>query len=355
MKGLTGSEVHCLQLGHYFVSQGATVTFLGFERGDPMASEIQQLGARLVAPFEILGRKFDLIWTHHDTTFAWVHSFVGASARRHIHGILSVQQRIERVPPIPLRLKNDLLRLIANSEETRSHAVRHSGRKDILVMPNVVPQAFYENFRDSLPPKPKRIAIVSNHPPVEVCELKVKLENHGLDVTIFGRSHRYIPIDHETLMSFDVVITIGKTVQYCLAQGIPVFIYDWFGGPGYLDTVDFESHAKRNFSGRSDPRKRSADELAREILVGYRDAAGHATKLRTNYSARFSIDQCVWNAIEKLEQRPLPVLTLRERCKTVLNYVVDRPQALGRTLAPRLFKAMTAAYDRALKFKNRKR
>ena len=44
----------------------------------------------------------------------------------------------------------------------------------------------------------------------------------------------------ELLDHYDCVISIGKTVQYCLVQGIPVFLYDRFGGPGYLNESNYD-------------------------------------------------------------------------------------------------------------------
>lgn len=39
----------------------------------------------------------------------------------------------------------------------------------------------------------------------------------------------YKSITLEILSQYDVAITIGKTVQYCLVMGVPVYVYDKFG------------------------------------------------------------------------------------------------------------------------------
>lgn len=49
---------------------------------------------------------------------------------------------------------------------------------------------------------------------------------------------------------YDSVISIGKTVQYCLASHISVFCYDHFGEPGYISRNNYDKARHHNFSGR---------------------------------------------------------------------------------------------------------
>ena len=57
------------------------------------------------------------------------------------------------------------------------------------------------------------------------------------------------------LQQYDLVITIGRTVPRCLAMGVPVYVYDYLGGPGYLTEANF-SLAERNNFREEDLRKR---------------------------------------------------------------------------------------------------
>ena len=72
----------------------------------------------------------------------------------------------------------------------------------------------------------------------------------------------------------DLVISIGKTIPYALVSRIPVYVYDHFGGPGYLSSQNFEMAALYNFTGRCSNRKLSAKEIFDEVIEGY--AAGVA-------------------------------------------------------------------------------
>lgn len=68
-------------------------------------------------------------------------------------------------------------------------------------------------------------------------------------------------------MGFDAVLTIGKTVQYSLSMGIPCYIYDHFGGEGWLTPETFDREAFYNFSGRSTKRFVGGDLITDELLV----------------------------------------------------------------------------------------
>lgn len=348
LAGFTGSEIHVLELASYFTAQGSDVSCFAFEFRPPMSSEMEQLGVRLLPPARLsrAGEAFDLVWSHHETAFLWLHAMRGIAARRHVHGLLSSVQKIERLPLIPHDLARGGLRVVANSIETQAAAARISGRSDIRIMPNFVPEAYFASPRGALPDRPAKIAVVSNHVPVEVLAMRGLLQANGMDVMIFGRGHTYARIDETILLAFDLVITIGKTVQYCLAQGIPVFVYDRFGGPGFMAPSELDTHAAFNFSGRSDPRNRSAEALAGEVVANYREAAANAEILRTDHARRFAIGHCVAEAIGDLGGPCQPALTGGERRRTIINHLAHRPQPLFRALAPQWFGRATAIYDR---------
>ena len=85
--------------------------------------------------------------------------------------------------------------------------------------------------------------MVSNHPPKELQEAMSLLSARGYQVDMLIDaigSEKPAITSAELLDHYDCVISIGKTVQYCLVQGIPVFLYDRFGGPGYLNESNYE-------------------------------------------------------------------------------------------------------------------
>ena len=77
----------------------------------------------------------------------------------------------------------------------------------------------------------------------------------------------------------DAILTIGKSAQYAIAQAKPVFVYDHFGGDGWLTRANFNANLTHNFSGRPACRRLTPDALAAEIVNGYPMAAAEAARL----------------------------------------------------------------------------
>ena len=84
----------------------------------------------------------------------------------------------------------------------------------------------------------KKIAVISNHVPEEVQELADVLEGQ-CSVEYIGIQYSPKLVDAKLLKQYDLVITIGRTVQQCFALGVPVYVYDYFGGPGYITDENF--------------------------------------------------------------------------------------------------------------------
>ena len=73
--------------------------------------------------------------------------------------------------------------------------------------------------------------------------LEVIARQRQFNISYFGGKNN-VRITPDLLLKFDLILTIGKTVQYGLVLGIPVYNYDHFGGDGYitLQNIDFESN-----------------------------------------------------------------------------------------------------------------
>lgn len=119
--------------------------------------------------------------------------------------------------------------------------------------------------------KPKKIAVISNHVPREVRDAAALFTDAGIECNFFGYEGVSVDITPEFLGSYDLVISIGQTAQACFATKTPLYCYDTFGGPGYLDIKTIDEAEKYNYSGRNAPVKRSAQELFEDIISGYAD------------------------------------------------------------------------------------
>lgn len=119
--------------------------------------------------------------------------------------------------------------------------------ENVAIFPNPAPMGYAALPDRELPESPRKVLVVSNHVPEEVWGMMELLRRRNVEVTLFGAQGHYGYITPEVLNEYDAVITIGKTVQYCLTAGIPVYVYDHFGGFGYLNDKNFDLASRNNF------------------------------------------------------------------------------------------------------------
>lgn len=177
---------------------------------------------------------------------------------------------------------------------------RESDRKE-TIFPNPASAEFSSrssNRREEL----GRCAVISNHVPQEVAEAVMLLEQAGIEVEIIGVTGRQVDVNSELLSSFDAVVTIGKTVQYCLVSATPVFVYDYFGGFGYLDDENFGTAAYANFSGRGG-KKMSANEIAQKLVGGWQNARKWHDKHRETFRKRYDIGNMLADVFAQVRPR----------------------------------------------------
>ncbi len=200
--------------------------------------------------------------------------------------------------------------IVFNSIETREKYVSlgyFTDRQDRLaVFGNPSPSGFkgVTSFSNETE-KPKKILLVSNHPPIEVEKARELLRAQGISVISFGtmaggNPTRVLP---EHIAEVDVVLTIGKTVQYSILAGIPVYCYDHFGGPGYLSSKNFQKARDLNFSGRGFKRK-TADRIVKGIIEGYDGARKFALYAQTFYADEFGLGAAIDRIFETISKSP---------------------------------------------------
>ncbi|MBD2488092.1 glycosyltransferase [Aulosira sp. FACHB-615] len=73
----------------------------------------------------------------------------------------------------------------------------------------------------------------------------------------------------DVLSSYDAIITIGRTVQHCMALEIPVFCYDHFGGPGWLTPDNFQIAEWFNYSGRCCYQRFQSEQIMDSLINGF--------------------------------------------------------------------------------------
>lgn len=286
--GLHGSVVHILEYAEYLARQGHNVTWVAVFVSPPMKQDAAARGIRLcsLANFKPdLQTVYDIVWAFHIFIFPALMA-KGLNYERFIASSLSCITNLEQFPPF----FRDAALLTAISEEVKAFNVRRYGipAADITVIPNHIPAAFSRKKKECSP-KISKVCVISNHVPPELQEL---YGTGPLNFDFYGATFKNIVrITPEILDRYDVVISIGKTVQYALGMGIPVFEYDRFGGPGYLTLEAFHVESATNFSGRGCPVKRTSEEIVTELVTGYADACARRDALRKLALREFSLSR----------------------------------------------------------------
>lgn len=248
---------------------GHEVDVACFEYDFPMRSCFEPAGVKVYSDIdESPTKNYDLVISFHSFYLKCLLKN-GLVANKFVYFCLSPYEEFET----PLGQESHFFSLgFFNSKESLDYHVENSGvlADNSLVFPNSVQDTFFDAFNirsGSL----KKICVVTNHAPDEVKALNNILRQQKIEVVFIGRFHSGIArfIEPATIKSFDLIITIGRTVQYAMALGVPVYIYDRFGGPGYLTEDNFEKEFELNFSGRSHQVKLDAKALARDILTNY--------------------------------------------------------------------------------------
>lgn len=243
----TGSEIVALEVAQHF---GATSS--SFWCADPMKSQLDDW-----RPLdEIDLSQFDLVWAQQHTVFPLLDKMTEGSKRPWIvWASLSPYEPMENIPRPLLGAYADAV--LANSKETAEARAVDS------YFGNAAPNSFHfvRERRDL-----RNILFVSNNQPPEMVEAEQLLSARGYGTRFLGRNKEYKLLEPSDMEWADCVVTIGKTARYALASNTPVFVYDRFGGGGYVNSANFESNEANNFSGRPGCRKLTAEQIASEIV-----------------------------------------------------------------------------------------
>lgn len=278
---LAGSEIVAAEIAEYFSSLGVEVIVVTFGFSAYWQEELERLpGVRIYRWDDsvlnaVLGEAVPtLVWVHHQLV---PKQLLQAPAHcRFVFHHMSTTNPLEFAlfPTIESALAGAV---VFPAQETLDHhlasrlldGVDHTR---LSVFGNPAPDSFRMARARDRDIGERRLLAVSNHIPPELLEaFRVLREMHDVEIVQIGgeaakgsRAQRVKPAD---LRHVDAVISIGKTVQYSLVAGIPVYCYDHFGGPGWLVPSNFDLARRSNFSGRGFAQKNST-AIVDELLSG---------------------------------------------------------------------------------------
>lgn len=307
LQNLNGSAINTLELVDCLQKIGMQVDVLAAASGAPLQQAFEDLGIPIVTNSKRIHpiTAYDFAWIHHQILpLLWIDSL-----KRQIAGIpkfiFNHMGAISYIAPdefpmlygIESKLSSVSTYVSENCMNAQEpHYLGKLPTKRMLY-PNPVPDSF-SNFSFERHTTLQKIAIVSNHTPIEIRKAKSLLEAAGIQVDIVGKKGTIQElVSPRLLANYDVIVTIGKTVQYGLAMGIPVFNYDHFGGIGYLNDENFEKAAKYNFTGRTVGEKYSAEMIAEKIIADYHTALSWIKENRDHLIVRYNITNTIINIL----------------------------------------------------------
>ena len=270
----SGSEVNCFEIARWFHDNGYIVDVFCFELNHLFVEWFRSINVMVTDSIDGLSKNYDLIWCQHYAVLNIVlqNNIKGSKI---IFSSLSPFENFEFAPSYA----NSLSCCLANSLETIEQLVKSGVKEEkIILFPNSVDFKYFKSLR--IVTKLQRIICVSNHPPSEIIELKKIFILNGIQFDIYGHNNDFYKlINAEVLSSYDIIVTIGKTVQYGMAIKVPVYCYDYFGGPGWITQDNNNLAFEKNYSGRGFFKKNS-QTIYNDIVNGFDQAL---SLLENNY------------------------------------------------------------------------
>lgn len=283
LAAFSGSEVLAIDVARYYKSQGAEVT-IATNYINPIIGHAVPDGIHLIDDIEACElSSFDLVWCQHSLVGLYRCESLRALAvagKIPLVALVTLSRR-ERLEAVDITLAKVLGGpIICNSSVTQLHTQRQFGNSpggSIISFNNASLDDFWRvrAVRGKYPRTSgelKHLTAISNHPPPELLEALTLLEEAGVAVRRIGRDHEYNLVDPTVFERTDAVVSIGRSVHFALAAGVPAYVYDHFGGDGWLTPSNVALNQRYNFTGRPGNRRLHASAIVSEIWNGYHAA-----------------------------------------------------------------------------------
>lgn len=329
-----GAELNAVELADQLVQFGAEPTFFSYDIDGPLAKHIEKRFNTKVLTDRVhrlaesedddeMGvTKLDI----NDYDYIWIGgNTVPISLLRQINDakVLPKFIFIHMSPliafPLDAPLMPDFEKKIASKILTISPVTTKDAIERILgkKLPlgdwrNPVPPEFKKLKKRS--GELRKIAVISSsHPGESVMGIKRLLKERGIEVEYVGRFNNNVKVvDAAFYDDYDLILGIGKNARYSLVSGVPIYIYGRFAGGGYISEDNLEKNEAYNFSGRGFAKK-TANEIANEIVDGYNDALAFHEKHRKTFMRELPIDSVAENLFRDLEASENKTVHLKQQ------------------------------------------
>lgn len=292
---LAGSEIVTLELAEYLQQIGMKVVVFTWFLGNPIKEEFEKRNITVTLDeYDPILEKADYVWVHHQVVPFLVLDSLQKKTKKpcfiflHMSALKDIYLEQPYVYDLERRISSKSLFMAEEAKELAKKIYYGYFEKydDLGVFPNPVPERYLDKCEHS--GELKKILIISNHPTREVDDACKMLMQKGIVSELLGKDGISRLISKDILEQYDLVITVAKSVQYCLCTGTPVYIYDHFGGCGYLNSKNIKKAAHNNYSGRGFSKK-SPEQIADEIFNGYNDAYKFQRENIKDFQENYSI------------------------------------------------------------------
>ena len=318
LRSIAGSEIVTLELASYFKQNNIDVTVFTWYYSDPIKKEFEKRQINVVTDEfdKNLDKDFDIVWVNHQVLPMTIIKKLNKPPFPYfIFYHMSSLDNLYLEQPYVYNLEKQIG---TTSLFVSNEAMLFNKKKYGNIFNNPAPFLNFspETFLNPSikPSSSNKILVVSNHPPEEIEKAKTLLKKSNLIVDSIGQKNaKYDLITPDLLKKYRCIISIGKTVQYCLTLNIPIYIYDHFGGCGFLNNENYKKAQDNNFSGRGFNTKKP-EQIAKEITNNIDSAILFQTKNLKKFQELFSISNNIHKLISSLPKQ-------RKTIKLSQNYI----------------------------------
>lgn len=303
-----GSELNTLLQANYFSKRGNEVDIYTLEIDEPLKNEVSNK-IRLIDHYheEMLFDHYDLVIARQWPLLEYLLFQKKIVMDRVYYEAVSWRLPIDFFPYFyeDLTLVGYVSRRIKNILEQLGYNTANA-----YYFPNSADCTFFEtkpecHNADKQEGIPQNIVIVSNHVPKELEEFAhIAQEQSNINVDIFGKHHDFKLVTPELLKKYDLIISVGKTIFYGLAMGIPCYSYDETSSIGYINCMNYKDNLDDNFASSNCFSPKTPIDLLHDIEQGYKVAFKDSLQLKKRAQTDFSFEAIMDKFVKKLETLP---------------------------------------------------
>ena len=300
VKEFTGSEIDTVTMANHFLKIGYSVDIFTINYGYPLLEKLNKK-VRVLSYRESdkLKKHYDLMWSHHFPLLDYL-IFNKKIKIDYIHYISLSSFEPYECPPFYYEELNKIS--VLSVAAIKCLAEEGYKTENFGLFSNGATQDFFDKAKKSYSDELSKICIVSNHVPKELYEFKQIANNNKILVDIFGKGDTFVDITPELLVNYDLIISIGKTINYGLALKVPCYCYDHFGGDLYITKENVKKSHEYNFSGRRLKIKKTAQELYDDIIANYKNALKDVTDCQKYAYDNFCTENQIKKSIAELKK-----------------------------------------------------